>query len=44
MKPDRYRPWGDMAVCICGSNNDARNIPVNEVSVAVQSILKKGIA
>ena len=44
MKPDRYRPWGGKAVCICGSNNDARNISVNEVSVAVQSILNKGTA
>ena len=35
MKPDRYRPWGDRAVCICGSDNDARNISVDEVSAAV---------
>ena len=44
MQPERYRPWGDKSVCICGSANDARNISVNEVSVAVQSILNKGTA
>ena len=37
MKPDRYRPWGDKAVCICGSDNDARNISVDEVSAVVLS-------
>ena len=37
MKPDRYRPWGDKSICICGSANDARNISVDEVSAAVLS-------
>ncbi len=37
MKPERYSPWGDRAICICGSNNDARNITVDEVSAAVLS-------
>ena len=37
MKPERYRPWGDKALCIRGSNNDARNITVDEVSAAVLS-------
>ena len=42
MKPERYRPWGDRAICICGSDNDARNITVDEVSAAVLSNQKKG--
>jgi len=37
MKPDRYRPWGDKSICICGSANDARNISVDEVSAAILS-------
>ena len=40
MKPDRYRPWGDKSICICGSANDARNISVDEVSAAVLSARK----
>jgi len=37
MKPERYRPWGDNAICICGPENDARNISVDEVSAALYS-------
>ena len=40
MKPDRYRPWGDKSICICGSANDARNISLDEVSAAVLSARK----
>ena len=40
MKPDRYRPWGDKAICICGSDNDVRNISVDEVSAVVLSARK----
>ncbi|MBL1142234.1 MAG: glycosyltransferase family 9 protein [Proteobacteria bacterium] len=36
MKPERYRPWGKKAICISGSENDARNIPVEEVSAAIR--------
>lgn len=38
MKPERYRPWGNKAVCIVGAQDDARNITVDEVSAAVRSI------
>jgi len=41
MKPDRYRPWGDKSICICGSANDARNISVDEVSAAILSDNRK---
>ncbi len=41
MKPDRYRPWGDKAVCLSGADNDARNISVDEVSVAMRSIINE---
>ena len=41
MKPERYRPWGDKSVCICGSANDARNISLDEVSAAVLSVRKR---
>ena len=38
MKPERYRPWGNKAVCISGDDNDARNISVDEVSTAIRGI------
>jgi lipopolysaccharide heptosyltransferase III len=41
MKPERYRPWGKKAVCISGSESDARNIPLEEVSVAIRGILNE---
>jgi ADP-heptose:LPS heptosyltransferase len=39
MKPERYRPWGNSSVCICGADHDARNIPVKEVSKAIRGVL-----
>jgi len=41
MKPERYRPWGDKAVCLSGADNDARNISVDEVSTAIRSIINE---
>ncbi len=41
MKPERYRPWGDKAVCLSGADNDARNISVDEVSAAIRSIINE---
>ena len=38
VSPERFRPWGDMAICIRGENNDARNISVQEISSAVRSL------
>jgi ADP-heptose:LPS heptosyltransferase len=40
MGAKRFRPWGDNAICIQGKNNDARNIPVEEVSEAIKSNIK----
>jgi lipopolysaccharide heptosyltransferase III len=37
VSPERFRPWGDKAVCIRGENNDARNISVDIISSAVRS-------
>ena len=34
--PERFKPWGNKAVCICGTDGDARNIPVDEVSKAIR--------
>ncbi len=39
-EPERYRPWGNKAVCLMGANSDARNISVNDVSAAIKDILK----
>ncbi|HIF51197.1 MAG TPA: lipopolysaccharide heptosyltransferase family protein [Thiotrichaceae bacterium] len=39
-EPERYRPWGGRANCLTGINNDARNIPVDEVSLAIKGVLK----
>jgi lipopolysaccharide heptosyltransferase III len=41
MNPVRFRPWGGQAICITGANNDARNIPVDEVSAAIKSKLNE---
>jgi lipopolysaccharide heptosyltransferase III len=38
--PERYRPWGGRASCLIGKNDDARNIPVGEVSSVIKGILK----
>jgi heptosyltransferase-3 len=37
--PAQYRPWGNRSECLSGTNNDARNISVDEVSVAVRRVL-----
>jgi lipopolysaccharide heptosyltransferase III len=37
--PERYRPWGSNTNCLIGSENDARNIPVSEVSALIESII-----
>lgn len=39
-EPERYRPWGDKAVCLISENNDARTISVDDVSAAVRDILR----
>ena len=39
VSPDRFRPWGERSTCIIGSDNDARNITVNEVNSAVMEIM-----
>lgn len=39
MNPDRFCPWGDKAICIQGTNNDARNISVDEVSTAIRGLV-----
>ncbi len=39
-EPERYRPWGNKAVCLVDENRDARNIPVDKVSAAIKGILK----
>jgi len=41
VRAERYRPWGDKSVCIVGSNNDARNISVDEVSLAIKGVLNE---
>ena len=39
VKPERYRPWGNKAICLVGGNSDARNIPVDEVSAAIRRMI-----
>ena len=39
-RPERCRPWGDKAVCIVGTKNDARNISVYEVTKAIRKTLE----
>jgi len=39
MKPERYRPWGNKCICIVGQDEDARNITVDEVSLAIRSVI-----
>ncbi len=39
VKPERYRPWGNRAICLAGENSDARNIPVDEVSAAIRRMI-----
>ncbi len=38
MDPARFRPWGDKATCISGAKKDARNVSVDEISVAIRSL------
>ena len=40
-KPERCRPWGGSVICIKGSNNDARNILVEDVNLAIREILNE---
>ena len=40
-RPERCRPWGNKVKCICGLDDDARNISVDEVSSAVKDFLKE---
>lgn len=40
MSPERFRPWGDKAICIQGKDGDARNISVNDVSAAIEGSMR----
>jgi ADP-heptose:LPS heptosyltransferase len=40
-KPERCRPWGKSVICIKGSNNDARNILVEDANLAIREILNE---
>ena len=40
-KPERCRPWGKSVICLKGSDRDARNIPIESVSVAIKDILNE---
>jgi len=39
--PEQYRPWGNKSECLSGTENDARNIPVDEVSAATRRTLNE---
>jgi lipopolysaccharide heptosyltransferase III len=41
VKPEQYRPWGNKNECLSGSENDARNISVKEVSAAVRRMINE---
>ncbi len=39
VSPERFRPWGNKAVCFRGEHNDARYISVDEISSAIRGLL-----
>ena len=41
VKPERFRPWGNKSVCIIGTNDDARNISIDDVSTAIKGFLNE---
>ena len=40
-RPERCRPWGKSVICLKGADNDARNIPIESVNIAIQEILNE---
>lgn len=36
MSPERFRPWGEKSISLSGKDKDARNISVDEVSLAIK--------
>ena len=40
-RPERCRPWGKSVICLKGTHNDARNISIESVNVAIQEILNE---
>ena len=40
-RPERCRPWGKPVICLKGADNDARNISIESVNIAIQEILNE---
>ena len=40
-RPERCRPWGKSVICLKGTHNDARNISIKSVNIAIQEILNE---